>query len=234
MSRVSDKFKELKQKRRKALITYITAGDPSLAMTQELVSAISSSGAEIIELGVPFSDPLADGPTIQASHMRALNKNISLADVFGVVKKIRAKSQIPIVLMISYNLILKYGIDKFVKNAKSAGVDGVIPPDLSFDEAKALLKASGGLDLIFLVSPTSSDDRIRSIAEISSGFIYLLSLTGITGARNDLPEDIKTNVLRIKKYIPWVSPSSFKLTSWKKGIRRFSGKSAYSKFSEML
>jgi tryptophan synthase alpha chain len=200
MSRISEKFAELKKKRQKALITYITAGDPSLAVTEKLVFELERSGADIIELGVPFSDPLADGPVIQASHVRALKRDVSTEQVLALVKKVRAKSEVPIVLMISYNLIARYGIDKFFADSKIAGVDGVIPPDLSLEEAGELRKKAGGIDTIFLISPASDDERVSQISQAASGFIYLVSLTGVTGARKALPVDVKDNVARIRKF----------------------------------
>jgi tryptophan synthase alpha chain len=200
MSRITEKFKQLKKLGQKALITYITAGDPSLAVTEKLVHAIEAAGADIIELGVPFSDPLADGPTIQSSHLRALKNDVSLSDVLKMVKKIRKTSEVPLVLMLSYNLIVKYGITKFVSDAALTGVDGIIPPDLSHEETGELITAAGQLDTIFLVAPTSTDERISSIAKDSKGFVYLVSLAGVTGARGSLPSDIKGNVARIRKY----------------------------------
>lgn len=199
-SRISSKFEELKAKRQKALITYITVGDPSLPVTEKLIYELERSGADIIELGVPFSDPLADGPAIQASHARALKNGVSVQDVLKLVKKVRKKVGAPLVLMLSYNLILRYGIERFVSDSLRAGVDGLIPPDLSHDEASEILKKAKGLDTIFLVAPTSTDERIRDIARDSSGFIYLVSVAGITGERKVLPDDIENNISRIKKY----------------------------------
>ena len=198
MSRISEKFKQLKKLGQKALITYITAGDPSLAVTEKLVYELERAGADIIELGVPFSDPLADGPVIQASHARALEKDVSLDGVLKLVKKVRASLKVPVVLMLSYNLILKYGLDAFVRDSGAAGVDGIITPDLSVEESGKLRDMPGSIDTIFIVSPTSSDERIKAISRVSSGFIYLVSLTGITGARRALPSDIENNVSRIR------------------------------------
>lgn len=200
MSRISDKFNELKEQNKKALIAFITAGDPSLKITAELVLELERAGADIVELGVPFSDPLADGPTIQASHLRALKNDVSLDGVFKLVKKLRTRSKIPVVLMLSYNIILRHGIGDFVRDSLKAGVDGVISPDLPWDEAEEFLKAAKGIDTILLVAPTSTDERAKSIAEASRGFIYLISLTGITGARKSLSEDVQANVQRIRKY----------------------------------
>lgn len=199
MSRISDKFKELKKESKKALITFITAGDPSLSITEKLVYALEKSGADIIELGIPFSDPLADGPTIQASHLRALKA--STADIIKLVSKLRKKSKIPIAFMAGYNLIMKYGVEKFVKDSVKAGVDGVIVPDLPSEEGDMLKKASkaNGFDTIFLVAPTSTPERIKDVGESSTGFIYLISLTGITGERKEMSEDIKGLISNLRK-----------------------------------
>jgi tryptophan synthase alpha chain len=187
MSNLSKAFSK-----RKALITYITAGDPNLATTERLIYELEKAGADIIELGIPFSDPLADGPVIQASHQRALKKNVSLADVFKLVKKVRKKTQIPIAFMLSYNLAAQYGPKKFHEDMEKYGVDESIVPDLPPDEAS--------YKGVYLVAPTSTDERIRLAAEKSSGFIYLISVTGITGKREKIEEDLKGLVSRIRKY----------------------------------
>ena len=195
--------------KRKALITFITAGDPSLIATEKLVYQLKKSGADIIELGIPFSDPLADGPVIQASHQRALQKKTSLADVFKLAAKVRKKTQIPICFMLSYNLVLQYGEEKFYADCKKNGVDGVIIPDLPPEEFRipnsAVPAGRQGKSKIttaniFLVAPTSSEKRIKLIAEKSSGFVYLISSTGITGKREKLTEDLKGLAAKIKKY----------------------------------
>ncbi|MFC1496388.1 tryptophan synthase subunit alpha [Candidatus Margulisiibacteriota bacterium] len=192
MSRILEAFEK-----RKALIAYITAGDPSLAVTEKLIYAIEKAGADIIELGVAFSDPLADGPVIQASHLRALKT--SLADVIKLAAKVRKKTKIPIVLMLSDNLVVKYGTERFYNNASSAGIDGVIIPDLppeEFSEKGYKLQ----LDNILLVAPTSTEERMVKISELSTGFIYLVSLTGITGQRKKVSADVDMLVKRVRKY----------------------------------
>lgn len=185
--------------RRKALITFITAGDPSLTVTEKLIYDLEKSGADIVELGIPFSDPLADGPVIQASHLRALKKNVSLADVFKLVSKVRKKTQIPICFMLSYNLILKYGLERFYEQAGKVGVDGMIVPDLPPEESGDVGQGTG-VAAIYLVAPTSTDERIKLAAEKSSGFIYCISVTGITGKREKMAEDLQDLVSRIRKY----------------------------------
>jgi tryptophan synthase alpha chain len=194
MSRLSEAFAK-----RKALITFITAGDPSLPATEKLIYDLEKSSADIIELGIPFSDPLADGPVIQASHQRALRKDISLSDVFKLVSKVRGKTQVPICFMLSYNLIQNYGDEKFYKDCERVGVDGVIIPDLPPEEGQAP-KVKGQVDTIYLVAPTSTDERVKLVAGKSSGFVYLISVAGITGKRQGLAEDIQGLVGRVKKY----------------------------------
>ena len=201
MSRILDRFNKLKVKNQSALIPYIMAGDPDLDTTRRLVLEIERAGADVIELGVPFSDPLADGPTIQRAAIRALARPVNLARVFGLVRDIRKDTEIPIILMLYYNLVLKYGEARFAADARRAGVDGVIIPDLPPEEASALMEAAGecGLDVIFLLAPTSSPDRVRLIAGVSSGFIYYVSLTGVTGARAELDRGIRAMLREIRK-----------------------------------
>lgn len=194
MSNLSEAFSE-----RKALITFITAGDPSLSATEKLIYQLEKAGADVIELGIPFSDPLADGPVIQASHLRALKKNVSLADVLKLVSKVRKKTNIPICFMLSYNLVLKYGVERFYQKAAGAGVDGVIIPDLPPEESPVPSQLSP-LNTVFLVAPTSTDERIKFAAENSSGFIYLISVAGITGKRESLARDLKDLVARVRRY----------------------------------
>lgn len=201
MSRISEKFDELKARGEKALIPYIMAGDPDLEATKRLIIEIEKSGADIIELGVPFSDPLADGPTIQRAAIRALANKVSLRQVISLVRGARRETQVPIILMLYYNLILKYGEEKFVKDAVSAGVDGVIIPDLPPDEAAGLIASAReyGLDTVFLLAPTSDADRIRLVSGAAEGFIYYVSLTGVTGARRELDSGIEASVRKIKR-----------------------------------
>lgn len=194
MSRLSEVFGK-----RKALITFITAGDPTLFATEKLIYQLEKFGADIIELGIPFSDPLADGPVIQASHLRALKKKVTLADVFKLVAKIRKRTQIPICFMLSYNLMLKYGIEKFYEQAERIGVDGVIVPDLPPEESQVAGRKFR-VDNIYLIAPTSTDERIKLAAERSSGFIYLISVTGVTGKREKLAEDLPPLIARVRKY----------------------------------
>ncbi|MZH41376.1 MAG: tryptophan synthase subunit alpha, partial [Nitrospinae bacterium] len=171
MSRIEKRFKSLNGD--KALVAFFTAGDPDLSSSKDIFSVVEKSGADIIELGVPFSDPLADGPVIQASAHRSLKNGTTLVKILELVKDIRSQSQLPIVLMSSFNPILVYGQEKFVTDAVSAGVDGVILPDLPPEEAKEFLGFADEkkLDMIFLLAPTSTQDRIKMVDDASSGFI---------------------------------------------------------------
>jgi tryptophan synthase alpha chain len=199
MSRIEEKFKELHKKKERALVTYIMAGDPSLQDTERLILELERSGADLIELGIPFSDPLADGPTIQKAANRALANNVSLKDAIDLVKRVRRVSRIPLIFMSYYNPIFKYGEERFVRDAVNAGVDGVIVPDLPPEEAKGLIRCARdkGLDTVFLLAPTSDEDRIKMVCRESRGFIYYVSLTGVTGAREGLSKDIKGMVKKI-------------------------------------
>lgn len=189
-------------KNRKVLIPFLAVGDPGLAATEKLVYEFEKAGADIIELGIPFSDPIADGPVIRNAFNKALKLNISIADCFNLVKKIRRNSNIPLVFMVSYSLIFNYGIDKFILDCKNAGVNGIISPDLTPDNAKDFIKAcrKSKLDTIFLVAPTSTDSRIKLAAKYSTGFIYAVSVTGITGARKEVSKDLSSFIKRIRKF----------------------------------
>ncbi|MBN1871407.1 MAG: tryptophan synthase subunit alpha [Candidatus Omnitrophica bacterium] len=202
MNRIEKKFLELRKKRKRAFITYITAGYPSLKMTEDIVLALESAGVDIVELGVPFSDPMADGLTIQKSSEKALERGANLTGILKRVKSIRSKSDIPIVLMSYLNPVYHYGMDKFVKDAVSCGVDGVIFPDLPPDEAEDIVRYSNNMkfSVIFLASPTSTVERLKIIAKRSQGFIYYVSLTGVTGARKVLPADIAAHIKKIKEF----------------------------------
>lgn len=202
MNRIDAAFKKLRLQRKKAFIPYITAGDGGLALTKRLVCALERSGADIIELGVPFSDPVADGPTIQAASQRALAKGTTVRKILAAVKTLRRQTQIPIVFMTYYNPVLRYGLKDFFAACRSAGVDGLIVPDLPCEESRELIRAGSAADVatIFLAAPTSTPKRVSEIAARSRGFIYYVSLTGVTGARRALPRDIMTNIRRIRSF----------------------------------
>ena len=201
MNRIDEKFKELMAAKKKAFIAYICAGDPDLQTTEKLVLELDRAGVDIVELGVPFSDPLADGPTIQRASQRALKKGVNITKIFSLVKKLRKKTDMPIVLMGYYNPIYNYGVLNFIKRAKQAGVDGVIVPDLIPEEAGEFVSVSRKYDLntIFLAAPTSSAERLKLIISKSTGFIYYVSLTGVTGTRQVIAEGVRGHVQRIKR-----------------------------------
>ncbi len=201
MSRITDAFAAIKEKGKTALIPYVTAGDPSMDLTGELVLEMERQGADIIELGVPFSDPLADGPTIQAASQRALANGVRLEDIIRLVKDLRRKTQIPLILMSYYNPIYQYGLRRTAKKAAAAGVDGFIIPDLPPEEAAQWKEEAdkAGLDTIFLLAPTSGPERIKKVTGVGSGFIYYVSVTGITGARHELPADLLAKLDFVKK-----------------------------------
>lgn len=202
MNRIDLKFKRLRAENKKALIVYLMSGFPDIKITERLVLELEKRGVDIIELGVPFSDPLADGPIIQAASNYALKNKVNLDTIFSSVRRIRKKSQIPICLMGYYNPILSFGHKEFVEEAASAGIDGIIVPDLPPEEAGDLiaLAKKRNLKTVFFLSPTSSPERIKFITKISSGFIYYVSLTGVTGARDTLSYDLSTNIKTIKRY----------------------------------
>lgn len=201
MNRIEKVFKKLKTQNKKAFIPYIMSGDPSLERTGEVVLMIEECGADIVELGVPFTDPLADGPTIQRAAERALNCGVTLRKVISFVGELRRRTQIPLVLMTYYNPVFKYGEEQFVSDAVNAGVDGVIIPDLPPDEANRLIKLSkrAGLATIFLIAPTSTDDRIKKVAKASRGFVYCVSITGTTGSELLLDSTLKEYINDIRR-----------------------------------
>jgi len=201
VTRIGKTLKVLHDDLRKAFIPYIMAGDPDLRRTAELVDVLEDCGADIVELGVPFSDPLADGPTIQKAAQRALQNGVTLSSVIELVAKIREKTQIPIILMTYYNPVFKYGEERFVSDASSAGADGVIVPDLPPDEAGGLIRHArkAHFDTIFLLAPTSTDNRIRKVAKASAGFVYYVSMTGITGSKLSMDLSIESHIRKIRE-----------------------------------
>jgi tryptophan synthase alpha chain len=202
MNRIEEKFQDLKDQKQKAFIAFITAGDPDLKTTEKLVTALEREGVDIIELGIPFSDPLADGPTIQASYFRALKNGTTVCKILGTIKIIRRKTTIPIALMSSYNPILRFGEDKFIKACADAGVDGLIVPDLPPEEAQNLRKLAKryNIAVIFFVAPTSKDQRIKANTRASSGFVYYVSLTGITGTQKAIAASVVKHIRHIKRF----------------------------------
>lgn len=200
MNRIDAKFQQLRKAKRAAFIPFVTAGDPNLAITEKFVLAFEQAGADIMELGVPFSDPMADGPTIQASSQRALKNKVNLKKILDLVRRVRRVSQLPLALMTYYNPVFHYGVSKFVKDAQAAGVDGLVVPDLPPEEAGDLVKCAkkAGLSVVFFAAPTTTNERLRKVVKAATGFVYYVSLTGVTGARKSLPPDLIKNVRRVK------------------------------------
>ncbi|MFZ0881770.1 MAG: tryptophan synthase subunit alpha [Candidatus Acidiferrales bacterium] len=200
--RIARRFRELADASELGLVAYVTAGDPSLAATEKIVLAAAEAGADVIELGVPFSDPVADGPTIQRASDRALRSGTTLAGVIELVRKIRVHSDVPLILFTYFNPILQMGLDKFAKASASAGADGVLATDLTPEEAEEYRATmhTHGLDTIFLAAPTSTDARLAQIAHATTGFLYLISRAGVTGAREVLPPELPALVRRTRKF----------------------------------
>ena len=204
MTRIADTFAQLRARGEVGLIPFITAGDPDIETTFALVHEMARQGADIIELGVPFSDPMADGPTLQRAAERALQHGTSLAHVFELVRRVRRSLTIPILLFGYYNPIWRYGGERFAADARQAGVDGVLCVDLPPEEAEELKRETDrhDLDMIFLLAPTSSLDRAQRVLTRARGFIYYVAVTGVTGVRTTLPADLSDMVRRIRAISP--------------------------------
>ncbi len=200
-SRITKKFIELREKNEKALITYVTSGDPDLDTTYNLVLEKERAGADIIELGIPYSDPLADGPVIQRASERALKSGTNIDSVFQLVKRIREKTEIPLVFLVYFNAVYRYGMERFLENCREYGVDGLIIPDLPMEERKEIneLMKDYPIDLIPLVAPTS-EDRIKEVVSEGNGFVYCISSNGVTGTRSEFQVDLEEFMNKIKKY----------------------------------
>lgn len=203
MSRLAACFSTLQNQHSKALVTFITAGDPDLTATEEMIHLLEDAGADVIELGVPFSDPMADGPTIQLSSERALASGTTLHGILDVVKKVRTRSQIPIVLMGYLNPVHSYGYDSFCRDAAEAGVDGVLLVDMPPEESHELTVPAqcNGLDVIFLLTPTSDAARISAVDQLGSGFIYYVTVTGVTGARTSVSGTLAQELFQVKQAV---------------------------------
>jgi len=193
MTRIEARFDRLRTSGQKAFVPYITAGDPSLDTTRDLVLAMDKAGADIIELGVPFSDPIADGPVIQRGTERALASGTSLRKVLQLGATIRAQSQIPLLLFSYYNPLFNYGLERLARDCAQAGFDGVLATDLTVEESGEFVRTmrNASLNTVFLVAPTSTPERMRKIAETSTGFLYAVSRTGVTGERQELDIDLQ-------------------------------------------
>jgi tryptophan synthase alpha chain len=200
MSRISQTFEHLQKTHERALIPYVTAGDPDLEMTKRLVHEMVRRGGDIIEIGVPFSDPLADGPIIQRASQRALQGGTTLRKILQTVSELRHDVDVPLVLMTYYNPVLRYGEEAFVADALGAGVDGIIVPDLPPEEGQSLIELTTDtpLDMIFLAAPTSTSARLALISEASRGFIYYVSRLGTTGVRDQLADDLRIMLEKVR------------------------------------
>ena len=202
MGRITEAFNRLQQEGRKGFIPFITAGDPDLATTEQLLIALSQTGATVIELGVPFSDPMADGPIIQRASERALKHGFGIDELLDVVSRTRKSIDTPIILFSYFNPLLQFGIDRLATTAKQAGVDGVLVTDLTPEESAPIAEQlrTSELDLIFLVAPTSTDERLELIAKRASGFIYAVSRAGVTGTRETVSAEAEKLVNRVRKF----------------------------------
>jgi len=202
MTRIQQKFHQLKHQGKKAFIPYITLGDPDLEASFEIILELDRAGVDVIELGIPFSDPLADGPVIQRATERALQRGFTLRSGLRVVAELRKQTDVPFLLFSYYNPLFAYGLERLAQDAKASGIDGVLITDLSVEEATgpvSLLKQAA-LDSVFLAAPTSTDDRIEKIARFSSGFIYAVSRTGVTGAQKSISDEVRPLIERIRRH----------------------------------
>lgn len=201
MGRLAACFSALKTKHTKALAAFVTAGDPNLATTEDIIHLLEEAGADIIELGIPFSDPMADGPAIQLSSERALASGTTLYGIFDVVKNVRTRSQIPIILMGYLNPVHAYGYDIFCRDASAAGVDGVLLVDMPPEESRelAIPARSHGLDVIYLLTPTSDATRISAVNRLGSGFVYYVTVTGVTGVRSSVSSTLTRELSRVRQ-----------------------------------
>lgn len=200
MTRITERFTQLKREGRKAFIPYITAGDPDLATTEKLILALADAGADVIELGVPFSDPMADGPVIQRASERALKTSIGIADILPIVERVRQSCDIPILLFTYFNPLLQFAQKDLGAKLKAAGVDGVLITDLIPEEADAFVSEmrAAEVDTVFLAAPTSTDERLNLIGRYSSGFVYVVARTGVTGMRASVATEVESLVARVR------------------------------------
>lgn len=201
MSAIEERFKALRSSGKKALMPYLVAGHPSVDLTYEALKAMETAGADFFEIGIPFSDPIADGPTIQRASFEALKAGINTDIVFDLAKRFSAQTEVPLVAMCYYNVIFSYGVEQFASGAASSGIAGVIVPDLPPEEAGEWRDAAArsSIDTIFLVAPTTTGERLKKISDASTGFVYCVSLLGVTGARDSLPSDLKFFLERVRE-----------------------------------
>ena len=201
MSAVDDVLQKLKKQGKRAFMPFVTAGDPDLGFTKQIIKELAARGATMCEVGIPYSDPIADGPVIQASYTRALDNKVKLAGIFDMVREVTSETSMPLVSMVSYAIVFRHGLEKYVQDAKSAGFSGAIVPDLLIDEAEkfASICQKHDFNLIQLVTPTTPRDRAIRIANSSTGFLYYVSITGITGERTELPAEVVDQVAWLRE-----------------------------------
>ncbi len=201
MSRIKQTLDALKKERKKALITYLTAGHPDIEATEALVIEMVKKGADIVEIGIPYSDPVADGPVIQKAAQKALDNHIKIKDIMYMVERLRQKTNTPLLYLVYFNCIFQYGMEKFINHCKRVGIDGLIIPDLPYEESQEIRRISAkyDVDIISLVSPTS-EERIKRIISDSTGFIYCVSSTGVTGMRKKFEADFETFMQNVNEY----------------------------------
>src|SRR5882724_1604232 len=204
MSRIADKFAELRSRGAVGFIPYLTFGDPEVDWTVPLLEALDRAGADLIEVGVPFSDPMADGPVLQRSAERALAGGATLRGCLDVVAEFRRQSDVPLILFGYYNPLFRYGVERIAADARAAGADGFLCVDLPPEEANDLERAARteGLDLIYVLAPTSTLERMRKVLSRARGFVYFVAVTGVTGVRSTLPENLETLIRSVKRLTP--------------------------------
>jgi len=201
MSRITETMERLRREKKSALAIFLTGGDPSLAASRDLILAAAGAGADIIEIGVPFSDPLADGPVIQRSFHRAIKAGASVNSLLKLVESVRKETDIPLVFMIATTLVINHGVERFMKDSAKAGVDGIILPDAPLEEAAEFVPSAraAGLDTIFLAAPTSTPQRLKSLARLSTGFLYYISVSGVTGGKSATAADVGAYIRKARK-----------------------------------
>ncbi len=215
MNRIAHTFKKCADENRKALVIFVSAGNPDLATTEKLIIQAAESGADIVELGVPFSDPMADGPVIQEASMRALQSGTTLVDIIAMAARIRNVSAIPMVLFSYYNVILSYGVEKAAADCKAAGIDAWLTVDVPFEESGEIIPCldKHGLCLIPLVAPTTPEDRARKIVKDAKGFVYYITVAGVTGARKQLSLNLEERLNELRKFSPVPVVAGFGISS---------------------
>lgn len=216
-NRIQNTFAACAADGRKALVLFVSAGDPDLSATEKLIRAIVAEGADIVEIGVPFSDPMADGPTIQAASQRALASGTTLAGILEMIRRLRADIEVPLVLFSYYNVLFRYGMERLAGDASAAGVDAMLIVDIPYEERDEVLPClqAAGLDLITLVAPTTSSERAAEMLPHAAGFVYCITVTGVTGARSELPSDLSRLLTRMRQASPVPVVAGFGISSAK-------------------